>query len=205
MIIDLCSFSNLVQGKDLTETINFAFIILFWCFCFLNTESDNKLKEIKGLENCKRLTKLSIAHNKIDKIQGLDNLPIQQLDIVSLHSEKCNNKNSWQFHDVNNFCCKGRINFIKPYHGWMWFCDTGISTQQYDCLFFCVWCIQMQKYAIEVRTFNLIHYVDGKIPIFQGQSIPCPPLYCAYLFAELCNLFSPWHEIFAKKCNTTSA
>lgn len=58
----------------------------------LNKNTDNKLKEIKGLTNCKRLTKLSLAHNKIDKIQGLDDLPIQHLDLVSI-------KNTYKIQD----------------------------------------------------------------------------------------------------------
>ena len=50
---------------------------------FLDKFSDNSIKEIKGLENCHRLKNLSVAHNKIEKIQGLDRLPIQYLNLVS--------------------------------------------------------------------------------------------------------------------------
>ena len=50
----------------------------------LPLDKDNSIKEIKGLENCHRLQNLSLAHNKIEKIQGLDYLPIQYLNLVRL-------------------------------------------------------------------------------------------------------------------------
>ena len=50
----------------------------------LTMSLDNGIKEIKGIEKCQRLQNLSLAHNKIDRIQGLDNLPIQYLNLVSM-------------------------------------------------------------------------------------------------------------------------
>lgn len=44
---------------------------------------DNKVAEIKGLENCKRLVHLSLKHNRISEISGLDHLPLKYLSLVS--------------------------------------------------------------------------------------------------------------------------
>uniref|UniRef100_A0A3P8Z8D4 Guanylate kinase-like domain-containing protein n=1 Tax=Esox lucius TaxID=8010 RepID=A0A3P8Z8D4_ESOLU len=44
---------------------------LFW--------TDNCFSEIRGLEHCASLSHLSLAHNKISHISGLDNLPLKEL------------------------------------------------------------------------------------------------------------------------------
>lgn len=45
---------------------------------------DNKISKITGLAKCTRLQDLSLAHNKIEKIHGLENLPIQSLNLVGI-------------------------------------------------------------------------------------------------------------------------
>ncbi len=39
--------------------------------------------QIQGLDGCLRLTHLSLAHNKLTKMENLDNLPLQHLDMAS--------------------------------------------------------------------------------------------------------------------------
>lgn len=53
------------------------------CFFLPSTSIDNSFCEIGGLEQCCRLTHLSLAHNKITKISGLDSLPLTHLCLVS--------------------------------------------------------------------------------------------------------------------------
>lgn len=52
---------------------------------------DNKIHQIQGLQKCARLTYLSLAHNSIEKIEGLDNLPIHYLSLVSNINPSCCN------------------------------------------------------------------------------------------------------------------
>ncbi len=41
------------------------------------------IKEITGLNQCERLKTLSLSENQIEKISGLDKLPLTYLDLVS--------------------------------------------------------------------------------------------------------------------------
>ncbi|NWU83202.1 LRGUK protein, partial [Onychorhynchus coronatus] len=50
--------------------------------------SVNKIKEIQGLEKCHRLTHLSLSHNGLRAIGGLENLPIRILDLSFNQIEK---------------------------------------------------------------------------------------------------------------------
>ena len=43
---------------------------------------DNQIAKIGGISNCNRLTHLSVAHNHLSEISGLDKLPIKYLDLV---------------------------------------------------------------------------------------------------------------------------
>lgn len=52
---------------------------------FLEFLKDNKITAIKGIEACQRLSHLSLAHNDLEKIQGLNNLPIKILNLVSMN------------------------------------------------------------------------------------------------------------------------
>jgi Leucine-rich repeat (LRR) protein len=47
-------------------------------------EIDNKITKIEGLEYCQRLKVLNLGHNLIEKIEGLDNLPLITLDLVTI-------------------------------------------------------------------------------------------------------------------------
>ena len=49
---------------------------------FSNYFADNKIEEMFGMEACRRLTHLSLAHNKLNKIQGIEHLPIKHLNLV---------------------------------------------------------------------------------------------------------------------------
>jgi Leucine-rich repeat (LRR) protein len=49
---------------------------------------DNKIQKIEGLEFCQRLKNLNLAHNLIRKIEGLDNLPLVNLDLVNFLSTR---------------------------------------------------------------------------------------------------------------------
>ena len=55
--------------------------------------TDNDIREIQGLSNCRRLEYLSLRNNKIDRIQGLDCLPLKYLNLVN------NNNNNNNKHD----------------------------------------------------------------------------------------------------------
>lgn len=44
--------------------------------------SDNSFSAIRGLEKCKRLSHLSLTHNNISRIRGLDHLPLRKLCLV---------------------------------------------------------------------------------------------------------------------------
>ena len=46
--------------------------------------TDNKIGKLDGLEACKSLSYLSIAHNRIEKIENLQGLPIKYLNLVSV-------------------------------------------------------------------------------------------------------------------------
>ncbi|KAL8576945.1 hypothetical protein ACOMHN_024221 [Nucella lapillus] len=48
-------------------------------------KTDNTINDICGLENCRRLRHLSLAHNQIKTIEGLNNLPLRYLNL-------CHNK-----------------------------------------------------------------------------------------------------------------
>ena len=88
---------------------NYVYGILLCHFWFsLPLSLDNGIKEIKGIENCHRLQKLSLAHNKIDRIQGLDNLPIQYLNLVSFaekHYSSFLHENICCEHSLESHCC----------------------------------------------------------------------------------------------------
>ena len=45
--------------------------------------ADNLFSEIEGLTPCRSLTHLSLAHNQISAIRGLDGLPLKRLCLVS--------------------------------------------------------------------------------------------------------------------------
>jgi len=51
-----------------------------WCLLIL---TDNEITEIRGLSSCRRLKYLSLGNNKIDRIQGLDCLPLKFLSLVN--------------------------------------------------------------------------------------------------------------------------
>ena len=51
---------------------------------FLSQALDNNIEEINGLSYCYCLKKLSLAHNNIQHISGLSNLPLTQLNLVSV-------------------------------------------------------------------------------------------------------------------------
>ena len=44
---------------------------------------DNFIPEIVGLESCHRLTHLGLANNNLDKMSGIENLPLQFLNLVN--------------------------------------------------------------------------------------------------------------------------
>jgi len=50
--------------------------------CIVLFSTDNEITEIQGLSNCLRLEYLSLKNNKIDRIQGLDCLPLKYLNLV---------------------------------------------------------------------------------------------------------------------------
>lgn len=59
------------------------FDYIFPCVLFLTCPlSDNSFGEITGLEQCCKLTNLSLEHNKISGISGLDGLPLTHLCLV---------------------------------------------------------------------------------------------------------------------------
>lgn len=60
------------------------------CIPFLTcARTDNCFSEIGGLLHCASLTHLSLAHNKISCISGLDKLPIKDLCLVGPNSSSC--------------------------------------------------------------------------------------------------------------------
>lgn len=70
------------------ETVRIA--VLSTCFimitCMLSLTpfiSDNNISVMQGISNCKRLKYLSIAHNKLKKMQGMTDLKLRHLCLVS--------------------------------------------------------------------------------------------------------------------------
>lgn len=52
------------------------------CVIFLTKFKDNEVEEIKGLSSCHCLKKLSLVHNRIQRINGLMNLTLTHLNLV---------------------------------------------------------------------------------------------------------------------------
>jgi len=48
-----------------------------------DSDADNNITAINGLTNCRRLKYLNLEHNQIGRIEGLENLPLQFLSLVS--------------------------------------------------------------------------------------------------------------------------
>ena len=65
-----------------TGNIQSEFVIR--CGLFLSLCWDNEIREIKGVENCHRLSHLSLSHNRVHQIEGLDGLPVKYLNLVGL-------------------------------------------------------------------------------------------------------------------------
>uniref|UniRef100_A0A3Q0SQQ7 Leucine rich repeats and guanylate kinase domain containing n=1 Tax=Amphilophus citrinellus TaxID=61819 RepID=A0A3Q0SQQ7_AMPCI len=62
------SHNRMTKMKDLSD-----------CVLLTKLDLDNSFCEISGLEQCCRLTHLSLAHNKISRISGLGSLPLTHL------------------------------------------------------------------------------------------------------------------------------
>jgi Leucine-rich repeat (LRR) protein len=65
---------------------------------------DNKISKIEGLKSCYRLQHLSLAHNRINRIEELDGLPLKYLSLVC-----------WNFLQKQNqtLCFSQRSNKIR--------------------------------------------------------------------------------------------
>lgn len=74
-----CALANPQNFYCQAQSIHLYFLLYYSWSCHV---SDNSFREITGLEQCCKLTHLSLANNKISRISGLDSLPLTHLCLV---------------------------------------------------------------------------------------------------------------------------